>query len=162
MDWRRKCQPTTVFLPGESQGRRSLVGYRIWGHTESDTTEVTQQQQQHFSSVLQDFECLGLFSHLLNICICAIHVYFLQSLYIYFSLLVVICLVFWFACSKQVLSDSNIKVGMNWGNRISNDFNYIILIWIISIREGFRALSVNYQSNESGFVACDLGSPKEE
>ena len=30
-----------VFLPGESQGRQSLVGCRLWGHTESDTTEVT-------------------------------------------------------------------------------------------------------------------------
>ena len=30
----------TVFLPGESQGRGSLVGCRLWGHTESDTTEV--------------------------------------------------------------------------------------------------------------------------
>ena len=35
-----------VFLPGESQGRGSLVGCRLWGRTESDTTEVTQQQQQ--------------------------------------------------------------------------------------------------------------------
>ena len=42
MHWRRKWQPTPVFLPGESQGRGSLVGYRLWGHTESDTTEVTQ------------------------------------------------------------------------------------------------------------------------
>ena len=42
--WRRKWQPTPVFLPGESQGRQSLVGCRLWGHTESDTTEVMQQQ----------------------------------------------------------------------------------------------------------------------
>ena len=40
MHWRRKWQPTPVFLPGESQGRGSLVGCRLWGHTESDTTEV--------------------------------------------------------------------------------------------------------------------------
>jgi len=46
MHWRRKRQPTPVFLPGESQGRRSLVGCHLWGHTESDTTEVTRQQQQ--------------------------------------------------------------------------------------------------------------------
>ena len=44
MQWRRKWQPTPVFLPEESQGRGSLVGCRLWGHTESDTTEVTQQQ----------------------------------------------------------------------------------------------------------------------
>ena len=46
MHWRRKWQPTPVFLPGESQGPGSLVGCRLWGRTESDTTEVTQQQQQ--------------------------------------------------------------------------------------------------------------------
>ena len=47
MHWRRKWQPTPVFLPGESQGRWSLVGCRLWGRTGSDTTEATQQQQQH-------------------------------------------------------------------------------------------------------------------
>ena len=41
MNWRRKWQPTPVFLPGESQGQGSLVGSRLWGHTESDTTEAT-------------------------------------------------------------------------------------------------------------------------
>ena len=46
MHWRRKWQPTPVFLPRESQGRGSLVGCRLWGRTESDTTEAKQQQQQ--------------------------------------------------------------------------------------------------------------------
>ena len=46
MHWRRKWQPTPVFLPGDSQGRRALVGLRLWGCTESDRTETTQQQQQ--------------------------------------------------------------------------------------------------------------------
>ena len=41
MHWRRKWQPTPVFLPGESQGRGSLLGCRLWGRTESNTTEVT-------------------------------------------------------------------------------------------------------------------------
>ena len=40
MLWRRKWQPTPVFLPGESQGRGSLVGCHLWAHTESDTTEA--------------------------------------------------------------------------------------------------------------------------
>jgi len=40
MHWRRKWQPTPVFLPGESQGRGSLVGCHLWGRT-----EATQQQQ---------------------------------------------------------------------------------------------------------------------
>ena len=44
-----------MFLPGESQGRGSLVGCRLWGHTELDTTEVTSQQQQQdcFKCVFQ-------------------------------------------------------------------------------------------------------------
>ena len=41
LHWRRKWQPTPVFLPGESQGWGSLVGCRLWGHTELDMTEVT-------------------------------------------------------------------------------------------------------------------------
>ena len=40
LHWRRKWQPTPVFLPGESQGRGSLVGCRLWGRTELDTTEA--------------------------------------------------------------------------------------------------------------------------
>ena len=39
MHWRGKWQPTPLFLPGESQGRQSLVGCHLWGRTESDTTE---------------------------------------------------------------------------------------------------------------------------
>ena len=41
LHWRRKWQPTPVFLPGESQGQGSLVSCRLWGRTESDTTEAT-------------------------------------------------------------------------------------------------------------------------
>ena len=37
MHWRRKWQPTPVFLPGESQGWGSFVDCRLWGRTESDT-----------------------------------------------------------------------------------------------------------------------------
>ena len=37
--WRRKWQPTPVFLPGKSHGQRSLVGYISWGCKESNTTE---------------------------------------------------------------------------------------------------------------------------
>ena len=45
MHWRRKWQPTPVFLPGESQGRGSLVGCRLWGRTELDMAKAMQQQQ---------------------------------------------------------------------------------------------------------------------
>jgi len=51
--WRRKWQPTPVFLPGESQGRGSLVGCRLWGCTESDTTEATWQQQSPSAVILE-------------------------------------------------------------------------------------------------------------
>ena len=52
MHWRRKWQPTPVFLPGESQGRGSLMGFRLWGRTESDTTEATWQQQQQWEYII--------------------------------------------------------------------------------------------------------------
>ena len=39
--WRRKWQPTPVFLPGESQGWESLVGCCLWDCTELDMTEAT-------------------------------------------------------------------------------------------------------------------------
>ena len=38
---KRAWQPTPVFLPGESHGQRSLVGYSPWSHNELDVTEVT-------------------------------------------------------------------------------------------------------------------------
>ena len=41
---KRQCTP--VFLPGESQGRGSLLGCRLCSHAESDMTEATKQQQQ--------------------------------------------------------------------------------------------------------------------
>ena len=41
LNWRRKWQHTPVFLPGESHEWRSPVGCRLWGLTESDTTEAT-------------------------------------------------------------------------------------------------------------------------
>ena len=45
--WRRKWHPTPVFLPEESHGRRSLVGYSSWGHKESDMAE---RLHFHFSN----------------------------------------------------------------------------------------------------------------
>ena len=44
--WRRKWQPTPVFLPGKFHGQRNLVGYSPWGHKELATTE---QLHFHFS-----------------------------------------------------------------------------------------------------------------
>ena len=45
--WRRARQPTSVFLPGESHGQRSLAGYSPWGRKESDTTELVTHTQTH-------------------------------------------------------------------------------------------------------------------
>ena len=54
-------QPTPVFLPGESWGRGSLVGFRLWGCTESDTTEATQQQRQHAVLITQESRMIKIF-----------------------------------------------------------------------------------------------------
>ena len=49
--WRRKWKPTPIFLPGESHGRRSMVGSSPWGRKESGTTE---RLHFHFS-----LSCIG-------------------------------------------------------------------------------------------------------
>ena len=46
--WRRAWQLTPVFLPGESRGQGSLVGYSPCGHTESDTIEVRARTETGF------------------------------------------------------------------------------------------------------------------
>jgi len=59
--WRRKWQPTPVFLPGKFHGERSLAGYGPWDHKESDTIEHTHTQ----STVVSGEQCfsgiMGLF-----------------------------------------------------------------------------------------------------
>ena len=65
-------QPTPVFLPGESQGQRSLVGCCLWGLTESDMTEqlnetdiymkIYDQLKQHIKKQRHHFAYKGLYS----------------------------------------------------------------------------------------------------
>ena len=76
MHWRRKWQPSPVFLPGESQGQWSLVGSHLWSHTESDTTDATEQQQQQ----------LVIFALLRCSCIRCIYVNKCYILFLYWSL----------------------------------------------------------------------------
>ena len=64
--WRRKWQPSLVFLPGESHGQRSLAGYSPWGCEESDTTErlstaqLVAQMVKNLSARQETwFGCLG-------------------------------------------------------------------------------------------------------
>ena len=62
ISWRRKWQPTPIFLPRESHGQRSLVGYSPWGHKESDTTEQLSTHTQYHSNpeqVLPRLDCYG-------------------------------------------------------------------------------------------------------
>ena len=51
MHWKRKWQPTPVFLPGESQGWGSVVGCHLWGCTESDMTEATLQHDRYTNTI---------------------------------------------------------------------------------------------------------------
>ena len=63
--WRKKWQLTLVFLPGESHGQRSLVGYSPWGYKELDTTEAT--RHACISQTWLSSELLSLYhTHLLN------------------------------------------------------------------------------------------------
>ena len=44
--WRRKWQPTLVFLPGKFHGQRRLEGYSTWGCKESDMTEHMHRERK--------------------------------------------------------------------------------------------------------------------
>ena len=95
MHWRRKWQPTPVFLPGESQGWGSLMGCHLWGRTESDTTEVTWQRQQH-DDLLLLFSLFHffyfIFSAPISFCLCFLH------LFLFF-----LFLMFFIKCSRKAL-----------------------------------------------------------
>ena len=77
MHWRRKWQPTPVFLPGKSQKQGSLVGCRLWGCTELDTTEVTAAAACHLQ--LKSSQCclmliiLGIINPLVKILVQSTH-----------------------------------------------------------------------------------------
>ena len=60
--WRRKWQPTPVFLPGKSHGWRSLAGYSPWGHKESDMTERLYFISLHFTSLHSSVGQIGTIS----------------------------------------------------------------------------------------------------
>ena len=53
--WKGKWQPTPVFLPGESHGQRSLAGYSLWDHKESDTTERLNTAQHIYAVAVLSF-----------------------------------------------------------------------------------------------------------
>ena len=72
--WRRKWQPTWVLLPGKSHGQRSLVGYSLWGHKESDMTEWL---HFHYMCIIYiDYTYIYLHIHWYqrNVCVC-MHTY---------------------------------------------------------------------------------------
>ena len=61
--WRRAQQPTPVFLPGESHGQRSLMGYIPWGYRESDMTKVASTHACLFSIEYSCPFCCRLIDH---------------------------------------------------------------------------------------------------
>ena len=65
--WRRAWQPILVFLPGESHGQRSLVGYSPWSHKESDTAEHTQLRICKVKRPVDRLLGLGFFSNTGNL-----------------------------------------------------------------------------------------------
>ena len=59
-NWRRKRQPTAVFLPGEYLGERSLAGHGPWGRRESNTIEATKHARTHACTIVHLLPCPSL------------------------------------------------------------------------------------------------------
>ena len=82
--WRRKWQPTPVFLPGKSHGLRILVGYSPWGCKEPDTTEwfhfthIAKLHPNAMLSILPGFQHSFLLLHNQN------HIWWLKALSVYY------------------------------------------------------------------------------
>ena len=72
---RKEWQPTPIFLPGESHGQRSLVGYSPWGCKESDMTErlIHTHTHTHSYSIYSYYKILHIFSMWYNIPLWFIH-----------------------------------------------------------------------------------------
>ena len=66
--WRRKWQPTPVFLPGKSHGWRSLAGYSPWGCKESDTAEWFHFMKSININIYAKIRCFPLLNSFLGIC----------------------------------------------------------------------------------------------
>ena len=66
--WRRKWQPTPVFLPGKSHGQRSLVGYSAWGCKRVGHDLATKQKQQRVPSIY--YYRVSLKSEVQHVCPC--------------------------------------------------------------------------------------------
>ena len=72
--WRRKWQPTPVFLPGDSHGQRSLVDYSPWGCKESDMTEATAQHTLLEMKLLAQ-QSMGISTHFSCSALCVVVVH---------------------------------------------------------------------------------------
>ena len=83
--WRRKWQPTPVFLPGQSHGPRSRVGYSSWGLKESDTTE------RHIRTYIGTN--IWMLSIRMHICLLYIIIYVILY-YIVYILLYITCILY--------------------------------------------------------------------
>ena len=82
--WRRRWQPTLVFLPGKSHRQRSLMGYSPWGHKESDTTEQLHNNTKWYNQILKSTRLIsGEQTTLLQTPLYFIIIYYIQQWVLY-------------------------------------------------------------------------------
>ena len=118
--WRRKWQPIPVLLPGESHGRRSLIGYSPWGLKESDTTERLHTFTPSFVRILF---IVGLRT----------------SIDLKTASLQFIFLEIESACVKNDIQLNGVILGKNNWHHVSCAFNFIIIQFIVCSRLEIKA-----------------------
>ena len=75
ISWRRKWQPTPVFLPGKSHGWRNLVGYGPWGCKQSETTERLHYLYHYAGMAFISYHQLSTIKLTLYVCLISISVF---------------------------------------------------------------------------------------
>ena len=99
--WRRKWQPTAVFLPGEFHGQRSLVGYSPWGHKELDTERLS-----YIDSLLSFLLSSSFFFRLPSISFSLLLVWSLTNVYLSCHIRVFYCFLLLSVASQLTCTDT--------------------------------------------------------
>ena len=118
--WRRIWHPTPVFLPGKSQGQRSLEDYGPWGHKEPNTTQWPNKTTTATSDVLK-FSCFSWLFTKVNLCCGLCERSMTTDGFLIFFL--------------PFCSCTEYEIHQRWGMRRAEYLEMLIKLWLLAMKE---------------------------